>query len=390
MGKFKFISTLMINAVALFFSFLFLSLFVISCANIGVESFSYFISKNKASDFGYSYLEVVSNNVNDSYSSFFDYADDYIGSEIKNHCDQFFFSSNNKTSSFFDVRFDNQIISTSALGYTTYNFSVFPMGLCTIDNKSVRDLNKNEIYISENLAYRFLGDDKDLSSLIGMNVTINNCEDNIDSLTIVNIISNVSLYRFTNNNMLDYDFLIYNYTCNRSLINNKKYCVFLNDDYLSSTYLIRNIENVINLLNNQGNEVSYRSIYYNFNNDFLIGKNQTIKENTILFFSSSRSLLCFISALLFLLFIFIFTYFQFCRTRISIWVDLLIILLTLLFAIALFRFIGGFLMNNVFIFVFNQLSIFTLIVFSLILCFCSIFFRWLSFKKEFNYIEISL
>lgn len=363
-----FFGKLLLRGVSLFVCFFSISFLILSFTNTWNEAFSFFITNNKNSHFGYSYCEVQSNNPRDSYSSFFDYADDFIGVEAKKYSDTFFFSKNDGGESFLDVFYGEVHIPSSALGYSTYNFANYSMGMKTLSENQIRDLSRNEIYVTESLARILLNNGEQMTSIIGKTIKVSkNANVTEDSLTVVDVILDSSIERFSNNNRLDNVFLIYNYTINRNFVADKTYCVFLRGDYLSSAYLINKIETTIDYLNGLKTDFHYSSTYFDYDNGFFVGNNQIIKEMTYSFYSSFSYVQFFLSLFLFIGSLIIYFYLLFRQPILTFRHNLICIMIFLLLSLLVFRLIGGFLINNCYIFIFNSVSIISIIVFSFVL-----------------------
>lgn len=360
-----------------FICFTLVILFSITCVNVSSEAFSYYLTKYSKNAIGYNYCEVKSDDPNDTYNKFFNLADDYIGVEAKIYSDTFFFCKDRTLQlNINDSGYvNNDKVFASALGYTTYNFAKYSMGMMTLSGTSIRNLASKEIYITETLAKQICSHDNILS-LIGQTIDVVETSGGEDSLcTIVDIIKNSSIPSFIDNNLLDTSFLIYNNTVNRKFVYNKSYCVFLKGDYLSMTYIINKIETVISYLNSFENEPHYESLYYDFNDsEFDIGRNEVTKEKTYNYYSKISLVPFTISLLLLLILSALYLVYVFKKASLNFNFEFLTSLFSLFIFLFLLRIIGGFYTNNVFIFLFNSKSI------------AILFFYWLLIALFFYFI----
>lgn len=215
--------------------------------------------------------KISSTNENYNFYNFFNYADDAAGKEIKNNSESFVVST--KTESYtpiaFQIQNNRSIIPNFVFQYTTWQIEKYDYGFKTISDEPLRSLDKNEMYIGEDLAINIsnnLGVDVTSLENFQINVVINGSE---YIWTIIGVISNIS--ETTVGLVIDSNCVICNYS-NNNIFKNETYYFFLYGEKLSKNYAITYIEKSIKQLNKK-NELS--SSYY------IIGENGIIYNNTL-------------------------------------------------------------------------------------------------------------
>lgn len=254
----------------LFLSFSFLT---IESSRVNYSSFAaYLVNQRKNNGLSFNYGEVKTNNLT-NYNSFYWYADNIPGANLKGNMHTFFKAVPNDGDSYLIKNDENNFFKTDVLLYTTWNFKNYHYNFKVITNEKDFSINTNEVYITEALAKKIFGiTNANYYSILEKEIF---CQSN--KITIKGVILNESLSFFENT--VGKDFILGNFNYKPFTIKKMIYSFIMFGEIIDTTTAVTSIEKTIKSINSNSKQIE--SYYYDYNNTFTIDKSQKIKEATL-------------------------------------------------------------------------------------------------------------
>ena len=210
----------------------------------------------------YLYGEVINENPNASFSSFFSYALDYKGVAAWGRNINYFYSESGGSYSPFLFEYDSTEYSPSVLLHSYWHTTTYLYGatVTTVDGNQV-DLKRNEVFISDHLAHKIIGIENDYTSLIGKTITRKNNDGG--DFVIKGIIS-FSDCLYAGNRIFDDDLIFQNFQLSNSFYSHIRYCFFSFGDRTKFNYSILSTEQAVRIVNQND---TFHINYYDINSE---------------------------------------------------------------------------------------------------------------------------